>query len=155
MGWRRFQLLHERPEIRNVNAHRIEICRSRWSVGRGETPAVGDDPEARCERLYLGFKGVQIPQPAMNEDERLPATALQIVERRIVERLDAAAIANFSTRSRRPAAPTDQLLTRVHLSTIGVPATSPAMCQVSLPSVVHWNVKDLPLTTGNGWPKPY
>jgi hypothetical protein len=43
--------------------------------------------------------------------------------------------------------PSGQLLTRFHVSTIGMPATSPAMCQVPSLSIVHWNANDLPLTT--------
>ena len=68
-----------------MNAHRVELCRSGRGVGRGETPAVGDDAEVRRERLDLGFKCVQIPQPPMNEDDRLPATALQIVQSCVVD----------------------------------------------------------------------
>ena len=49
------------------------------------TPAVGDDPEARRERLYLFAKRVQISKTAMNEHERLALTALEVVERRLID----------------------------------------------------------------------
>ena len=80
-----FQLRDQRSQIRNVIAERIDVCLSWWSVGREETPAVGDDPEARCERLHLLLKGVQISQGTMNEDERLSLTALEVVERGLID----------------------------------------------------------------------
>ena len=75
----------QRSQVRNVIAERIAVCLSWWSVGREETPAVGDDPEARCERLHLLLKGVQISQATMNKDERLSLTALEVVERCLID----------------------------------------------------------------------
>ena len=80
-----FQLRDQRSQIRNVIAERIDVCLSWWSVGRGETPAVGDDPEARGERLHLSLKGVQISQATMHEDERLSLTALEVMERCLID----------------------------------------------------------------------
>ena len=80
-----FQLRDQRSQIRDVIAERIDICLSWWSVGRGETPAVGDDPEGRCELLHLGLKGVQISEATMNKDERLSFTALEVVERCLID----------------------------------------------------------------------
>ena len=79
-----FQLRDQRSQIRNVIAERIDVCLSWWSVGREETPAVGDDPEARCERLHLLLK-VQISEATMNKDERLSFTALEVVERCLID----------------------------------------------------------------------
>ena len=67
----RFQLGHQRSQVRNVIAERIDVCVSWRSVGRGETAAVGDDPEVRCERLDLFAKRAQISKAAMNEHKRL------------------------------------------------------------------------------------
>ena len=63
----------------------IDVGRLRRSVGRGETPAVGDDPVARGERLHLLLKRVQISQAAMDEDNGLSLTAFQVVERCAVD----------------------------------------------------------------------
>jgi hypothetical protein len=80
-----FQLRDQRSQIRNVIAERIDVCLSWWSVGREETPAVGDDPETRCERLHLLLKDVQISQGTMNKDERLSITALEVVDRCLID----------------------------------------------------------------------
>jgi len=79
-----FQLRHQRSQIRNVIAKRIDVGLSWWSVGRGESAAVGDDPETRRERLHLWLKGVQISQATMNEDERFSFTAFEVVERCLI-----------------------------------------------------------------------
>ena len=65
-------------------AERIDICLSWWGVGRGETPTVGDESEARRELLHLSLKGVQISQATMHEDERLTLAALEVVERGLI-----------------------------------------------------------------------
>ena len=58
----------------------------RWA---GETPAVGDDPKIRGERLELLAKRTQISKAAMNEHERLSFSALEVVERCLID-LDSA-----------------------------------------------------------------
>ena len=80
-----FQLRDQRSQIRNVIAERIDVFLSWRSVGREETPAVGDDPEARRELLHLSLKGVQISQATMNEDERLSLTAFEVMERCLID----------------------------------------------------------------------
>ena len=68
MRGRRFQLGDQRSQICNVSAERIAVRLSWRSVGRKETPAVDDDPEARRERLYLLAKRLEITECAMNEN---------------------------------------------------------------------------------------
>jgi hypothetical protein len=52
-------------------------------VGQGKKSAVRDDPKSRGEDLHLWLNGVQIPQAAMNEDERLSLAAFKVMEPRI------------------------------------------------------------------------
>ena len=85
MRGRRFQLGDQRSQICNVGAERIAVCLSWRSVGREETPAVDDDPEARRERLYLLAKRLEVTECAMNENERLALAAFVVVERCLIE----------------------------------------------------------------------
>ena len=54
-------------------------------MGGKITPAIGDDPEAAYEGLRLCAKGVQIPEGAVNEHDRLTLAALEVVERCLID----------------------------------------------------------------------
>ena len=85
MCWSGFQFLYQRSKVGYMSAQSIDILSPRWSVGRMITPAVGNDPEASCERLRLYSKHVQIPEGAVNEHDRLTLTALEVVERGLID----------------------------------------------------------------------
>jgi hypothetical protein len=83
--WRGIQLRDQGSQVGDVMALGIDVCLCWWGVGRGKPSAVGDDPKPGGERLHLCLKRVQIPQAAMNEDERISLAAFRVVERCLID----------------------------------------------------------------------
>ena len=75
----------EHRQVGDMNVNRIGLVAGpRWTVRHVVAPTVCDDAEARCERLCLPPKGVQVSEPTMNENERFSITALEVVERCLI-----------------------------------------------------------------------
>jgi hypothetical protein len=81
----RLEIGDERAQVGDVHAEGTEVCRARWCVRREKTPTVDDHPELRCERIYLLAKRLEISKCAVNEHECLASTALEVVERRLID----------------------------------------------------------------------